>query len=226
MLDTRSMLVKQKTMLKNQIHGVFVQNGLKLKASLLCSKKGLASIKSNNMPYTAQINLQILVDMITSINNEMELLDKYLEQEGSKLPGYIHLTQIKGLGFITSIMLLVAIGDINNFNSSKKLAAYFGIVPRVRNSNQTINHGGITKRGDSKVRSNLVQCALVTIKYNGIFKNFYNGLKVSKGHGKAIIATARKLLELVFYTLKHSWYFTDFVANEKEIRVINWNSCY
>ena len=67
-----------------------------------------------------------------------------------------------------------------------------------------------------------MQCALVSIKHNEVLKQFYSKLRANKGHGKAIIATARKLLTLIFYTLKNSWYFTDFVNNEKEIRIINW----
>jgi hypothetical protein len=64
----------------------------------------------------------------------------------------------------------------------------------------------------------------VSIKHNEILKQFYNKLRSNKGHGKAIIATVRKLLNLIFHTLKYSWYFTDFIKNEKEIRIINWGT--
>ncbi|MDQ5922184.1 MAG: transposase [Pseudomonadota bacterium] len=150
-IDTRAILIKQKTMLKNEIHAIFVQNGLKLKSSLLESNKGLNSIKDSNVSATMRLNLQVLVDMIIGINNQIKILDQHLELEGSKLCGYEHLTQIKGVGCITAIMLLIAIGNINNFDSAKKLCSYFGIVPRVRNSNDTINHGSITKRGDARI---------------------------------------------------------------------------
>ena len=44
-------------------------------------------------------------------------------------------------------ILLAVIGQVNDFESEDKLASYFGIVPRVSNSNETVQHGRITKRG-------------------------------------------------------------------------------
>ena len=70
--------------------------------------------------------------------------------------------------------------------------------------------GRITKYGSKIARSTLVQCALVAMKYSPYLRNFYNRLKSKRGSGKAIIATARKLLNAVFYTLKHGWVFEDF----------------
>jgi hypothetical protein len=51
-------------------------------------------------------------------------------------------------------------------------------------------------------------------------KGFYNKIKTKRGFAKAIVATARKLLTIVYYTLKNGWYFTDFVNNIREIRPI------
>ncbi|MBP7847331.1 MAG: transposase [Burkholderiales bacterium] len=102
----------------------------------------------------------------------------------------------------------------------KSAEANFGLVPRVNNSNETVNHGRITKRGDSLVRKSLLQCALIAIKYNQKLFGFYDKIKTKRGFGKAIVATARKLLTIVYYTLKNGWYFTDFVKNIREIRPI------
>jgi hypothetical protein len=60
------------------------------------------------------------------------------------------------------------------------------------------------------------------VQYNDIFKAFYNRLRQKKGHGKAIIATARKLLSFVFQILNNSGCFTDYKENVKEIREICW----
>ncbi len=40
--------------------------------------------------------------------------------------------------------------------------------------------------------------------------DFYARIKLRRGSGKAIIATARKLLGIVYGTLKNEWTFTDF----------------
>jgi len=102
------------------------------------------------------------------------------------------------------------IGNIEDFEDEKKLAAYFGIVPRVSNSNETNRQGRITKRGSKLGRTTLVQCTLIAIRYSPYLKAFYEKLKAKKGSGKAIIATAKKLLGIIYLTLKNKWVFEDF----------------
>ena len=54
-----------------------------------------------------------------------------IKTEGRKLPGHENLRSIKGIGDLGATILLSVIGDIGNFSHPGKLAAYFGIVPRV-----------------------------------------------------------------------------------------------
>jgi len=105
---------------------------------------------------------------------------------------------------------LSTIGDINDFASEGKLAAYFGIVPRVTNSNETARRGRITKRGNKLGRTALVQCALIAMRYSPYLAHFYAGIKAARGTGKAIIALARKFLGIIYRTLKNDWVFEDF----------------
>ena len=107
--------------------------------------------------------------------------------------------------------LLNTIGNVNDFPDDKKLAAYFGIVPRVNVSNQTSQYGRITKMGNKIARTALVQSTLIAIRYNHYLRNFYLKLTAKKGSGKAIIAAARKLLTIIYRTLKYNnWVFEDF----------------
>jgi hypothetical protein len=64
--------------------------------------------------------------------------------------------------------------------------------------------------GNKILRTTLVQVSLIAIKYNEYLRSFYLKLKNKKGSGKAIIATARKMLEIIYRTLKNGWVFKDF----------------
>ncbi|MDT5271725.1 MAG: transposase [Acidobacteriota bacterium] len=66
---------------------------------------------------------------------------------GQRLDGHDCLTSIEGIGDYSAAVLLSIIGDVNDFADENKLASYFGIVPKVADSNQTERHGRITKRG-------------------------------------------------------------------------------
>ncbi len=106
------------------------------------------------------------------------------------------------------------IGNVDDFPDADKLAAYVGIVPKVSNSNETEHHGRITKRGNKLMRTTLVQCTWVAIRCSGYLNSHYQRIKERRGAGKAIIATARKLLSIIYDTLKNGWIFEDFPAFE------------
>ncbi len=117
---------------------------------------------------------------------------------------------IKGIGVKSAAVLLSVIGEVRDFKSEDRLASYFGIVPRVRNSNETVHHGRITKQGSRMGRTTLVQCTLVAIRYSPYLRKFYQAVKERRGAGKAIIAAARKFLGIIYNTLKNDWVFEDF----------------
>jgi len=126
------------------------------------------------------------------------------------LPGHEGINSIKGIGSRSAAILLSGIGNIEDFESADKLAAYVGIVPKVSQSNDTDNRGRITKRGNKLMRTTLVQCTLIATRYSGYLNAFYQRIKERRGAGKAIIATARKLLSIIYDTLKNGWVFEDF----------------
>src|SRR5258708_37459600 len=135
--------------------------------------------------------------------------DKTNGEEGSKLEGDKGLSSIKGIGKITGAILLSVIGDVNDFPDEGRLASYFGIVPRVSNSNATERSGRIHKRGTKLGRTALVQSALIAANYSPYLKNFYERVKARRGAGKAIIAPGREVLGLVYRTLKNKLGFED-----------------
>ena len=102
------------------------------------------------------------------------------------------------------------IGKIEDFAEPAKLAAYFGLVPRVQNSNETERSGHITKQGNKLARTALVQCSLIAKRFSAYLQKFYQRIQRRRGGGKANIALARKFLGVIYYTLKNNWVFEDF----------------
>ena len=207
---TRDKLVKLRTALKNKIHNILSAYGIVLKKEQLSSDKALDKVLDFRVSETARIELEVMVAQIKNLNEGIKKLDSELEDRGKDLPGHKNITSIKGIGNKSGTVLLCAIGNINDFESEKKLASYFGIVPRVSNSNETMHQGRITKHGNKLARTTLVQCTLVAIRYSPYLRAFYDRIKAKKGSGKAIIATSKKLLGIIYQTLKNNWVFEDF----------------
>ncbi len=210
LVNTRTKLVRLKTSLINKIHALFVSNGRKLKKTGLGSEKGLEKVLQEKWREVERIELEIIIEQIRSLKQSIKKLDKAIDDEAKKLKGFENLQTISGIGSLSAGILLAVIGNIKDFESSDKLASYFGIVPRVSNSNETVSHGRITKRGSKTGRTTLVQCSLAAIKKNEYLKKYYEQVKARRGHGKAKIALARKYLGIIYNTLTNNWVFADF----------------
>src|ERR1051325_3832745 len=202
--QTRDTLVKLRTALKNKINNILSAHGINLQKEALSSDKKLNEVLAMKFDPMIGIELKVIVEQIRSLNQSIAELEKTIADEGSKLEGHKNLTSIKGIGPLTGSILLSVIGDINDFADEGKLAAYFGIVPRVSKSNETEHTGRITKRGNKLGRTALVQCALIAQRYSPYLKRHYEQVKARRGTGKAIIALARKLLGIIYRTLKTS----------------------
>src|SRR5581483_5371071 len=192
--QTRDTLVKLRTALKNKVNNLLSARGMNLPKEALSSEKKLNEILALPLEALVQLELRVIVEQIRSLNKSIGELERTIADEGSKLEGHKSLISIKGIGSITSAILLSVIGKVSDFPDESRLASYFGIVPRV------------SKLG----RTALIQSALIAVRYSPYLKTFYERVKARRGAGKAIIALARKFLGIIYRTLKNKWVFEDF----------------
>lgn len=208
--QTRDKLVKLRTALKNKINNILSAHGIEVKKESLSSDKGLQAVLGMMLGGVVDVELRVLVEQIRSLNKSIAELEQTLKHQGPGLPGFENLKSIKGIGDTGAGILLSVIGDVNDFADEGKLASYFGIVPRVCNSNETERSGRITKRGSKLGRTTLVQCALIAMRYSAYLRAHYERIKARRGTGKAIIALARKFLNIIYLTLKENLIWEDF----------------
>jgi transposase len=210
MAQTRDKLVKLRTTLLNKIHAHMKGNGYESRKEAYDHPSNLKKVLALEWSLATRVELEVIVEQVASLSAAISRLEKEIGDLGMRLEGYANIKSIKGIGSYSAAVLLSVIGNVNDFADEDKLASYFGIVPRVANSNQTQHHGSITKRGSKLGRTVLVQCTLVAKRFSPYLKQYYERIKGKRGSGKAIIATARKFLGVIYRTLKHKWVFEDF----------------
>jgi transposase len=124
------------------------------------------------------------------------------------------LTQIKGIGFLTAITLLVEIPNVSNFENAREYVAFAGLNPRQHSSGASVRgKQRISKIGSQRVRKALFMPALVVKNKNHYFKGFCDRL-VAKGKCAKVIIVAvmRKLMHIVFGMLKNNTSFDHKLA--------------
>jgi transposase len=110
------------------------------------------------------------------------------------------LMVLPGVGRLTAMTLVAEIGDISRFPTARKLCAWAGPTPAVRNSDRTIRHGHITKQGSPWVRW-ILQEAAQTANKHPPFAATYAQLARRRGNHIATVAIARRLLARSFHIL-------------------------
>ncbi len=209
----RDTLVKQRTTLKNKVNNLFAAGGVKLERERMSSNKALGDVEREAEEFfdvLESLEVKVFLRQIRGINESVSELEAAIKAEGAKLKGFSELTSIKGIGPVSATILLTTIGDVKRFENEGKLAAYLGIVPRVSDSNESVRRGRITKLGSKLARTALVQCGLIAKRYSPFLAEYHERMKRRKGGGKANIALARKLLGIVYRTLRNGWVFEDF----------------
>lgn len=199
----RASLIGLRTQLKNKVHAILHKHALKHNFSNLFGVGGrrwLAEIDINEPFNTSLQKYLSLIDEITKKINEAEksVISTTKEHPQAKL-----LTTIPGVSYITALTIMAEIGDIKRFLSAKKLQGYAGLVPSTYSSGDTIRHGKITKQGSKWLRTIMIETAHHQIRCKKVpgFGSYYLKLKKRKGAKTAAVATARKLLAVVWRIL-------------------------
>jgi transposase len=220
LLQARETMVSMRTKLKNMAHAAFSRNGIALTRSAFASATSRARLeRSADLPAADLLVLRACLRQITQLDSEIKLIEEEVTSRGKSLRGVKRLLQVHGLNLLSAISLLAEVGDIALFETSKQLVSYAGLATSTRQSGETTRHGGITKRGRKRLRTVCIQAVLAMVNRTDTpLMSFYRKKKREKGAGKAICATARKLLTIIFVLLKKEldyWYLEDRLYNRK-----------
>jgi len=198
----RTTLVRQRTRLKNQVHAVLHQQGLRSPQSDLFGRRGRLWLQALKLPQTARESVNACLRMIDAYGEEIEKQNLQLREKAKTDERVQWLTTIPGIGEVSALMLLAEIGPIERFASKEALCSYAGLVPRIRESAGKAARAGITRQGSSTLRWVLVEAAQVATRCSPAARRYYERLLRKKHKHVARVALARKLL-IAVYALLH-----------------------
>jgi transposase len=225
LLQARETLVSMRTKLKNMAHAAFARNGVALTRAAFASASSRRRLSGrDDLPDCDLLVLRSALRQIEQLDAEVSQLEAEIIKRGKALKGLRRLLQVHGLNLLSAISLLAEVGDIALFDTSKQLVSYAGLATSTRQSSETTRHGGITKRGRKRLRTVVIQAVLAMVNRTETpLMSFHLKKRREKGAGKAICATARKLLTIIFVLLKKEldyWYLEDRLYNRK-LRLLN-----
>jgi transposase len=202
-LARREQLVRSRSRVKNEVHAVLMR---RLQGKPPCSDlfgvKGRKWLRSLQLPVEETETVEAALRQIAFLDREIEAVEQLIAKQMLTWPEARRLMTVPGVNLIATATFLAAIGEIGRFSSSRRLVAYLGLDPRVRQSGeQPARSGRISKRGSASARWALVEAAWSVVNQPGPLRAYYQRIRARRGHGKAIVAAARKLAVLFWCML-------------------------
>lgn len=199
----RETVVAERVCTVNQIHAFLLEFGV----SLPRGDKALTALASTveSHPQLASGMDEVVMDLharLRRIEEELATLDRKLAARlaGDELGE--RLQTIPGIGPITASLLCARMGDGSQYPSARAFAASLGLVPAQHSTGGRATLLGISKRGDPRLRSLLVQCARSWLqrlaRYQGPLADWVRAL-MQRRHGNTVVcALANKLARIAW----------------------------
>ncbi|MDO8575384.1 MAG: IS110 family transposase [bacterium] len=206
---SRSALVKLRTETKNRVHAVLFKNGLTSPITSLFTKRGFAWLKSLEIEEHFRLSIQKYISVINHLSLEIKEMEKTIQAKVMETKEMKILKSIPGIGNILSATIMAEIGEIKRFKDPKQLQSYAGIVPWVHNSGESKWNGRITKIGSSWLRFAVIEAVvgMARTRTSSDLKDYFLRIKKAKNYQTATVATARKLLAIIWSVLKNERMF-------------------
>lgn len=210
-LRTRKMLSKDLTRNKNRIKSLLQLHGIPYPPIFENCRshwsrrflKWLEEIRLTEESGTE--SLQCLLRNLLFLRSELLVISgkiRKLSQSDRYKSAYGRLIQIPGIGPIASMTILTEIGDVGRFRDTDHFRSYLGLIPTAHDSGEKERQGRITNRANTKLRSLLVEATWSAIRTDSGYLHTYRQYKHRMKENNALIRTARKLANQIFYAFK------------------------
>lgn len=203
-LRWRCQLVRNMIRIKVRIHSLLDKENVGLSlGSTIFKGRGRKMLEEIELQAPGrQELLQKHLKLLEHFEKLVAAEDKWVTKTAKSNSDAQLLMTIPGIGEFSALLILAELGTISRFTRSAQVVNFAGLVPTLRQSASSTFTGPITKQGPPMLRWILVQDAWQAIRSCQQLRYFF--LSVSKRCGRhgAIVATARKLLEIAFRVLK------------------------
>jgi transposase len=202
-LQRRAQLVGARSRAKNQIHATLMRCLVgRPPFSDLFGAKGRRWLAGLALPEEERESVDSALRQVEFLDSEIEAVERLISAAALDSAEVRRLLTVPGVNVICAATFMATVGEIRRFPSTRKLAAYLGLDPKVSQSGSgPATHGRVSKQGSVAARHALVEASWSAVRQPGPLHAFYERIRARRGHSVAIVACARKLASLFWCLL-------------------------
>jgi transposase len=203
----RQGFVKARTAQANQIRGLLSEFGLVIPLGITNIARRVPELiedASNDLSGSFRLLVERLMAHLKELDRQVRELETQIQRWHRENEASLKLAQVPGIGPITASALVASVGDARSFASGRQLAAWLGLVPRQNSSGGKNTLLGISKRGDTYLRTLLIHGARAVIqaaRRKDDMQGWLARLLERRNHNVAAVALANKNARIVWALL-------------------------
>ncbi len=205
----RQGFVKARTAQANQIRGLLAEYGIVIAKGIGHITKRVTEILEdgeNDLPGSFRLLIARLTDHFKELDRQVDELETQIKLWHRDDSASQKLAKIPGIGPITASATVASVGDARNFKNGRQLAAWVGMVPRQHSTGGKSTLQGISKRGDTYLRTLLIHGARAVVRVAERKPNadpWLKNLLARRHKNVAAVALANKNVRTIWALLAH-----------------------
>lgn len=207
----RGRLKQEETRLKNRIKAILAEfnyrppvnlEGMRWSGTYL---KWLANVKFET-PYAQLAYDEQLAELAETRERQARVvrqLKVMTKQEPSIGKLVLLLQTVPGIGFLTAMLLVSELIDMNRFKRLEELASFVGLVPSIHESDARSYSRGLSNRRHNELRSRLIESAWIAVRKDPVLTMKYGQCCQRMHRNMAIVRIAKMLLSRIRFVWKN-----------------------
>jgi len=212
----RQQLVKFRTMQMNSLRGLLTEYGeviAKSRAALDKAIPALLARVAERLPAVLIDTLREQWNGLTKLDGQIAEIERRLRQWMREDKSVKAIAEIPGVGVLTATAAVPAMGDAKSFRSGREFAAWIGLVPKQTGSGGKVTLLGISKRGDTYLRTLLIHGARSVLHHAKQPGEWIGQISKRRPPNVVIVALANKMARTIWAILAHDRpYQKDYVS--------------
>lgn len=214
----RQQLVKFRTMQSNGLRGLLTEYGEVMavgRAALNQAMKEVLARLSDRLPAVLIDTLREQWEMLSKLDAQIGEIERRLQAWMKQDQACRKIADIPGVGLLTATAAVATMGDATAFKSGREFAAWLGLVPAQTGTGGRVRLLGISKRGDTYLRTLLIHGARAVLTHAKEPGAWIEQLGKRRPHNVVTVALANKMARTIWALLAHDRpYEKDYVSRK------------
>lgn len=218
--EVRATLAVRDALIRTRARYVIVIRALLRQAGIAVASGSpdafLRRLAAVTLPPALHGTIAPLCALLEPLNTQIGAADRAIAARLASDPVATRLATTPGVGPLTAVAFVATLDGVDRFPRAANVTAYLGLVPHEHSSGETRHRGAITKAGDTRMRSLLVQVAWGIWRsrspHADALRTWVRAVAARRGKRVAIVALARRVARILYALWRDGTTYTERAA--------------